>query len=338
VSAYDSRPDTLDHIVEVRQLLAAVIVDLKIRAEHHDESKLVEPELAVFNEFTPKLRDSTYGSEEYKSFLLGMGEGLKHHYAANQHHPEFWEQGREWASVEAFEGCYEVSNLGEVRSLTRTITRGDPPVEQEIQGQPRIAHINAFGYARLQLSREGEKTNVFVHVLVARAFVANPDDLPEVNHKDGDKLNCRAGNLEWVTRGQNVQHSFDTHLQPSPAQFIVHCVELDITTVGSTKMVRALQERGIDAASAGVLRAAQTGGTHKDLHFETARLEQHRASGIHAMSIMDLLEMLADWKAATLRHADGDLDRSITQNAQRFGYGPEIEGMLRNTANRLGWL
>jgi hypothetical protein len=79
---YDSRPDTYEHIAEVRGRLLNVAVMLIRRAHDHDASKLAEPELSVFNEYTPKLKDSTYGSDEYKSFLEGMGEGLRHHYAA----------------------------------------------------------------------------------------------------------------------------------------------------------------------------------------------------------------------------------------------------------------
>lgn len=151
-SGYDSRPDTRKHVAQVVILLGQVIADLAHRSTVHDASKFEEPELSVFNEYTPKLRDSTYGSDEYKGFLVGMGEALEHHYAVNDHHPE------------------------------------------------------------------------------------------------------------------------------------------------------------------------------------------HFVCGVADMDLIQLIEMLADWKAATLRHADGSLDRSITQNAERFGYGPELERMLRHTAERLGWL
>jgi hypothetical protein len=150
-SDYDSRPATYEHIGEVRRRLLQVAHDLIDRADHHDASKLIEPEVTVFDEYTPKLRDSTYGSDEYKEFLVGMGKGLDHHYAENDHHPE------------------------------------------------------------------------------------------------------------------------------------------------------------------------------------------HFADGIHAMSLVQLIEMLADWKAATLRHADGNLWRSIDQNAERFGYGEEIKTLLRATALQFGW-
>lgn len=90
---YDSRPDTWNHICTVRSYLDWCANGLRMRADAHDKSKLREPELSVFNEYTPKLKDSTYGSDEYKSFLEGMGEGLRHHYAANDHHPEHFENG-----------------------------------------------------------------------------------------------------------------------------------------------------------------------------------------------------------------------------------------------------
>lgn len=90
---YDSRPDTYAHISKVRYGLNRVIHRLLIRAHKHDQSKLEEPELSVFNAYTPKLAKSTYGSDEYKSFLAGMKVGLDHHYAANSHHPEHYADG-----------------------------------------------------------------------------------------------------------------------------------------------------------------------------------------------------------------------------------------------------
>src|SRR5687767_11067759 len=90
---YDSRPDTRAHIHRVDQLLAQICVELANRGREHDASKLVDPELSTFNEYTPKLKHSTYGSDEYKGFLAGMGKGLSHHYAHNRHHPEHFESG-----------------------------------------------------------------------------------------------------------------------------------------------------------------------------------------------------------------------------------------------------
>ncbi|MGI5169871.1 DUF5662 family protein [Spirillospora sp. CA-253888] len=90
---YDSTADTLKHALRVGELMAQMIRELVDRSLSHDRSKTEDPELAVFNEFTPKLRDSTYGSEEYKGYLAEMRVGLDHHYAANRHHPEHFEDG-----------------------------------------------------------------------------------------------------------------------------------------------------------------------------------------------------------------------------------------------------
>lgn len=85
--------ETLVHIRRVQQLLNGCIGNLLQRGERHDASKLASPEVEVFTEFTPKLKNSTYGSDEYKSFLAQMKPALDHHYASNDHHPEFWPGG-----------------------------------------------------------------------------------------------------------------------------------------------------------------------------------------------------------------------------------------------------
>jgi hypothetical protein len=90
---YDSKKDTLDHINQVRNFMEQLEIDFSHRRMGHDYSKLVEPEKAIFDEFTPKLKDSTYGSDEYKSYLCEMGAALTHHYANNRHHPEHFING-----------------------------------------------------------------------------------------------------------------------------------------------------------------------------------------------------------------------------------------------------
>lgn len=90
---YDSTNDTLDHIRRVQQLLGQATAELHHRADKHDLSKLRSPEKELFDEYTPKLKDSTYGSLEYKMFLKGLKPALDHHYANNSHHPEHFPNG-----------------------------------------------------------------------------------------------------------------------------------------------------------------------------------------------------------------------------------------------------
>jgi len=89
----DSRADTHKHIAQVRRFINRVIDDLLDRGFRHDLSKLATPEVEVFDEFTPKLATSTYGTPEYFDFLAAMKPALDHHYAANDHHPEHFAGG-----------------------------------------------------------------------------------------------------------------------------------------------------------------------------------------------------------------------------------------------------
>lgn len=90
---YDSRPDTLFHSQRVGELMVQLVKEILDRSTCHDRSKTQPPEVGIFDEFTPKLRTTTYGSDEYKAQLAAMGEGLRHHYAANRHHPEHFGNG-----------------------------------------------------------------------------------------------------------------------------------------------------------------------------------------------------------------------------------------------------
>ena len=91
MEAYDSTTDTLTHIRTVQTMIQVIIIDLMSRMTVHDVSKLNFPEKECFDEYTPKLKGSTYGSNEYKGYLSQMSEGLKHHYQQNSHHPEHFE-------------------------------------------------------------------------------------------------------------------------------------------------------------------------------------------------------------------------------------------------------
>jgi hypothetical protein len=91
--SYDSRTDTALHILNVANQIKEIVDNLEERRRKHDKSKLQEPEKSMYDEFTPKLRGSTYGSDEYKGFLKDMGAALQHHYAENSHHPEHYPNG-----------------------------------------------------------------------------------------------------------------------------------------------------------------------------------------------------------------------------------------------------
>ena len=88
MEVYDSKEDTIKHINQVVKYIDVCIDELVYRANNHDNSKLKDPEKEIFDIYTPKLKDTTYGSEEYNTYLSEMKVALDHHYKHNRHHPE----------------------------------------------------------------------------------------------------------------------------------------------------------------------------------------------------------------------------------------------------------
>lgn len=94
MSDYDCTNDVNKHRAEVANILIKFAKEIEFRALHHDVSKLEDPiEKALFDQWTPKLRRLIFGTDEYKMALDAMGEGIKHHYQHNRHHPEHFENG-----------------------------------------------------------------------------------------------------------------------------------------------------------------------------------------------------------------------------------------------------
>lgn len=112
----------------------------------------------------------------------------------------------EWRPVVGFEGLYEVSNLGNVRSLDRTIVRSDGVVQSR-SGRLLIPFKNNDGYLESKLSCGGVSRRYGIHRLVAMAFIPNPDGLEEVNHLDAVRDNNIVDNLEWCSHGDNVRYA-----------------------------------------------------------------------------------------------------------------------------------
>ena len=326
--------DTFRHIERVRNLLNACVIDLIKRGEQHDQTKLESPEVEAFTEYTPKLATCTYGSEEYKGYLAAIKPALDHHYANNRHHPEFALKDEEWKPVAGFEDSHEVSSLGNVRALARTAERSGPTGNVSLPERNLTFHVTPKGYARLQLTNGDKKKNKLVHRLVAEAFVPNPDGKEQVNHIDGDKLNNKASNLEWVTPSENLQHAYDTDLRKPCIKYCIECPDLNIIAFGCEDMERKLIEAGYkDASSSSIWSAINHGTKHLGLELIAYRFEQWMNSPVNDMNLLDIVEMLCDWKAASERHNDGNIRKSIEINANRFGLSPQLVKILENTAD-----
>ena len=115
-----------------------------------------------------------------------------------------------WKDVMGYEGLYQVSDLGHVRSKPRHGTNGGVL-------NPRR---NKNGYLTVRLCRNRKGKNVYIHRLVAEIFIPNPLNLPQVNHKDEDKTNNATANLEWCTAKYNCNYgSRTTKLSKAVLQF-----------------------------------------------------------------------------------------------------------------------
>ena len=109
-----------------------------------------------------------------------------------------------WKDVEGYEGQYLVSNTGKVKSIDRTDEKGYTHL-----GVDKKAQDNGKGYLSVALYKHNIERKKYIHRLVATAFIPNPENLPEVNHKDGNKSNNIVDNLEWVTTSDNILHSYE---------------------------------------------------------------------------------------------------------------------------------
>jgi len=124
----DQRPQTQKHITMVRGLIGDFIKNLELRASEHDDSKLHSPEREIFYDYTPKLRDTTYGSDKYNGYLKSMKVALDHHYENNRHHPEHFKDSHindTWKPLTAMNLIDIVEMLCDWKAVTMRHADGD---------------------------------------------------------------------------------------------------------------------------------------------------------------------------------------------------------------------
>lgn len=120
-----------------------------------------------------------------------------------------------WKDIPGYEGHYQVSNMGRIKSLERISVRNNGKSESaNYHIKERILNVQTQtqGYSQIVLSKNGDRKTFRVNVLVAKLFVENPFKKTYVNHIDGNKNNNRADNLEWVTAKENIVHAYKSGL------------------------------------------------------------------------------------------------------------------------------
>lgn len=157
-----------------------------------------------------------------------------------------------WKDVPGFEGLYQVSNYGQIKSTPRRGTAGGI-----MKG-----HADRKGYINITLRKDGIQYTQKLHRLIAITFISNPHNYPEVNHRDENKQNNRVDNLEWCTTSYNHEYGTRTLRASTHCGKPIRCVETGVEYQGAKW---ASKEMGIDAS--GITKALKNpnrtcGGYH----------------------------------------------------------------------------
>lgn len=116
-----------------------------------------------------------------------------------------------WKDITGFEGCYQISNFGNVRRLdTKILFKGTLSIRK---GREIKTTLNSDKYPTVVLCWKSLRKTHSVHRLVAMGFIPNPENLPQVNHKDGNKQHNHFNNLEWISPGGNQRHAYEMGLK-----------------------------------------------------------------------------------------------------------------------------
>lgn len=116
-----------------------------------------------------------------------------------------------WKDIPGYEGMYQISNTGRVKSLSRERKCNRNSVAT-VKERIKPHFVNKKGYCQIGLCKNGKRTGFHVHRLVAMAFIPNPYNKKTVNHIDGNKSNNNVENLEWATYSENIKHAFLNNL------------------------------------------------------------------------------------------------------------------------------
>lgn len=174
-----------------------------------------------------------------------------------------------WKDIPGYEGEYQVSNIGRVRSLDRTVDIANSKYgnhKRVFKGRilkPKIAASRGYPFVMLRLKNEKTIT-ISIHRCVCMAFLPNPNGYNDVNHKNGIRTDNRVENLEWCTRQYNIWHSYYVNMRKPSGCKSVRCVETGIVYPSCLAASRAM---GIDNSSI----AGVASGVYKQMkgyHFQ----------------------------------------------------------------------
>ena len=157
-----------------------------------------------------------------------------------------------WKDIPEFEGYYQVSDLGRIRSLDRVVNCKSAG-KRFAKGRVLKDSKRSDGYRHIALWRGWQKKVFLIHRLVAQAFLLNPENKSQVNHKHGNKIDNRASELEWNTHKENTEHAVQSGLIPStssPQSLAIVQLSLDQKVLNIWPSAKEVQRRfGYDCSS-----------------------------------------------------------------------------------------
>ena len=171
-----------------------------------------------------------------------------------------------WREIAGYEGLYAISSLGRIKRLehwkNQKTTRSDKYYRYKKLSEKILRPYNNGRYETIDLSKDNVITTYLVHRLVAINFIDNPNNLPEVNHKDCNGLNNRVDNLEWCDRTYNINYADRTLKAAKAVEKKVLCVETGVVYDSGTKAANALGLLKSKISQACNGKRATTGGLH----------------------------------------------------------------------------
>jgi hypothetical protein len=171
-----------------------------------------------------------------------------------------------WKDIEGYEGYYKVSNLGRVKSVGRWRRNG---VSNSYFQKKKVLEqgFKHNRYGRVSLYKNNLREDVLVHRLVAETFIPNPENKPQVNHKDNDSKNNTVDNLEWVTSSENIIHAYKIGVSTPPMQNKKHTKKSRIKMSNSKKGIRAHNASFTDNEARDIISRKIKGEKRKDVWF-----------------------------------------------------------------------
>ena len=165
-----------------------------------------------------------------------------------------------WKDINGYEGLYQVSDKGRVRSLSHITKNNVNGGQRMTTGRILNPYKTRNGYLMVILSKNEKRERAYIHRLTAYAFIDNKNNLREINHIDGNKSNNDIENLEWVTHKENQNHAFNNMMNKK-----AHPVICEETQIAYRSMTMAAKAYGIDRHC--IKQSCESGEPFKCLHW-----------------------------------------------------------------------